>query len=217
MTSPATSPTTSPVSNPLPYAPQTASQTAGPFVHIGLMPWAAGREIGLPTLGGDIAGPDAPGTRIVVTGRVTDGFGAPVRDMIIEIWQADAGGIYPSPGDPRSADVARGFRGFGRVCTDPDGGGFEIRTIKPGPVPGRHRRAQAPHLNLWLLARGVNAGLATRMYFADEAEANAADPVLGLIDPARRVDTLLAGSVEPGRYAFDIRLQGEDETVFLDA
>ena len=165
---------------------------------------------------GDIAGPEAPGTRVTVTGRVLDGFGASVRDMIIEIWQSDARGIYPSPGDPRHVELAPGFRGFGRVCTDGDGA-FRIESIKPGPVPAPDGRSQAPHLNLWLLARGVNIGLATRAYFADEPEANAADPVLALVDPPHRIETLLAQPAGPDRYTFDIRLQGDDETVFLDA
>ena len=201
---------------PVDYPPETASQTAGPFLHIGLMPHAAGHGLELASLGADIAGAEAPGTRIVIDGHVLDGFGAPVRDMIIEIWQCDAHGVYPSPGDPRHAQVAPGFRGFGRVCTGADGA-FRIVTVKPGPVPSARGHAQAPHLNLWLIARGVNVGLATRMYFADEPEANATDAVLALIDPAHRAETLLARPVEPDRYTFDIRLQGEEETVFLDA
>ena len=200
-----------------PPLPETASQTAGPFVHIGLAPPAAGADLALAPLGTGIAGPDARGERIVVTGRVLDGLGAPVREAVIEIWQADANGVYPSPEDPRSAEADPACRGFGRVATDPKDGGFRIETVKPGPVPGRHARPQAPHLSLWLVARGLNVGLATRMYFADEAEANAADPVLGLIDPPERAGTLLARLDGHGRYAFDIRLQGERETVFLDA
>ena len=201
----------------LPPDPETVSQTAGPFVHIGLVPHAAGADHTLVALGAEIAGPEATGKRIVVTGRVTDGLGAPVREAVIEIWQADANGIYPSPEDPRRAGADPACRGFGRVATDPKDGHFRFETVKPGPVPGRHARPQAPHLNLWLVARGVNVGLATRMYFADEVEANATDPVLGLVDPPERAETLLARPDGDGRYAFDIHLQGERETVFLDA
>ena len=200
-----------------PPLPETASQTAGPFVHIGIAPHAARAELALAPLGTGIAGPEARGERIVVTGRVLDGFEAPVRDAVIEVWQADANGVYPSPRDPRHAEVDPAFGGFGRVATDPGDGRFRIDTIRPGPVPGRHARPQAPHLNLWIVARGLNLGLATRMYFADRAEANAADPVLGLIDPAHRVETLLARPEGDGRYRFDVHLQGERETVFLDA
>lgn len=202
---------------PLPSLRETPSQTAGPYVHIGLAPGAAGVADRDRDLGRDIAGPNAGGERIRVEGRVVDGTGAPVTDALIEVWQANAEGRYAHPegGGP----VEEGFRGWGRVLTDFDSGAWGFDTVKPGPVPGRDGTLQAPHLSLWLVARGINTGLGTRLYFGDEAEANARDPVLNLIEGERRRATLIAPrSLRDGRpvYRFDIRLQGEDETVFLD-
>lgn len=199
---------------PLDYLRETASQTAGPYVHIGLAPGAAGFSIFQRELGWDIAGPDAPGERIRVEGTVFDGLGAPVKDVLIEAWQADAQGIYPHPEDPRHAGVAPGFRGWGRVITDFDTGLWAFDTIKPGAVMGRNGRMMAPHISLWIVARGINIGLSTRMYFADED--NAADPVLNLVENPARRETLIARKIAPGHYGFDIRLQGEGETVFMD-
>ena len=196
------------------YLKETPSQTAGPYVHIGLAPGAAGFEIFETELGQNIAGPDAPGTRIRVEGVVLDGTGAPVKDVMLEVWQADAAGIYPHPEDPRAAQCAPGFRGWGRVITDFDTGIWAFDTIKPGPVMGRNGRQMSPHLNLWIVARGINIGLNTRMYFEDED--NAADPVMTLIEQAHRRETLLARKLSPGHYRFDIRLQGDGETVFMD-
>lgn len=196
------------------YLKETPSQTAGPYVHIGLAPGAAGFQIFERELGWDIAGPDAPGERIRVEGVVLDGTGAPVKDVMLEVWQADANGIYPHPEDPRSAQVAKGFRGWGRVITDFDTGLWAFETIKPGPVMGRGGRQMSSHLNLWIVARGINLGLNTRMYFEDED--NSSDPVMNLIEQAHRRETLLARKVAPGHYRFDIRLQGEGETVFMD-
>ncbi|MFC5418914.1 protocatechuate 3,4-dioxygenase subunit alpha [Bosea eneae] len=199
---------------PLPYLQETASQTAGPYVHIGLAPGAAGFDIYRRELGWEIAGPDVPGERIRIEGLVYDGTGAPVKDILLEAWQADANGIYPNPEDPRHGEVAPGFRGWGRIITDFDSGLWSFETIKPGPVPGRNKRIMAPHINLWLVSRGINIGLNTRMYFEDED--NAADPVLNLVEQESRRQTLIARRTAPGTYRFDIRLQGEGETVFLD-
>ena len=204
---------------PLDYLKETPSQTAGPYVHIGLAPGAAGFDIYARELGWDIAGPDAPGERIRVEGLVRDGTGAPVKDVLIEVWQADSNGIYPHPEDPRAKDVAKGFRGWGRVITDFDTGLWGFDTIKPGAVKGRNGRMQAPHLSLWIVARGINLGLNTRLYFADEEQANAGDPVLNLIEQQHRRATLLATrAMRDGKpvYRFDIHLQGENETVFFD-
>lgn len=196
------------------YLKESASQTAGPYVHIGLAPGAAGFGIYRHELGLDIAGPDAPGECICVEGVVFDGTGAPVKDVLLEAWQADAAGIHPHPEDPRHADCAPGFRGWGRIITDFDTGLWAFDTIKPGSVIGRNGCPMAPHISLWIVARGLNIGLNTRMCFEDED--NSADPVICLIEHVERRETLIARKVAPGQYRFDIRLQGDGETVFLD-
>lgn len=203
----------------LDYLKESASQTAGPYVHIGLAPSRAGFDIYARELGLDIAGSGAAGERIRVEGTVLDGTGTPCRDVLIETWQADTAGIHPHPEDPRAAQVAPGFRGWGRAVPDFATGLWSFDTIKPGVVPGWGGQPQAPHISLWIVARGINIGLQTRLYFSDEAEANAADPVLGLIEQAHRRETLIARREErdgQAVYRFDIRLQGEGETVFLD-
>jgi len=198
-------------------AKETPSQTAGPFVHIGLAPGVAGLESFPSELGLVIAGPQSLGERIRVEGRVLDGAGAPVTDVLIEVWQANAAGRYNHPEDTRELEIEPDFTGFGRVVPDFATGVFSFETIKPGPIPGPGGRSQAPHLNLWLVARGINLGLSTRMYFGDEEATNATDPVLGLIDSDTRRQTLIAlrGGTEPV-YCLDIHLQGGSETVFLD-
>lgn len=201
----------------LDYLRETASQTAGPYVHIGLAPGAAGFDIYARELGWDIAGPNAAGERIRVEGLVIDGTGAPVKDVLLEVWQANAEGVYAHP--EGGGTVEDGFRGWGRVITDFDTGAWGFDTVKPGKVPGRMGCVQAPHLNLWIVARGINVGLNTRIYFDDEARANAADPVLNLIEWENRRRTLVARrEMRDGKpvYRFDIRLQGADETVFFD-
>ena len=195
---------------------ETSSQTAGPYVHIGLAPKAAGFEIFDTELGADIAGPETPGLRIHVEGQVFDGTGGVVSDVVLEVWQADAGGIYPHPDDPRAAEVSPGFRGWGRVIPSFDTGLWGLDTIKPGATPWRSDRLQAPHLNIWLVARGINVGLNTRLYFPEDADLHATDPVLTLIDETARRASLIAIEAAPGRYRFDIHLQGDRETVFLD-
>jgi protocatechuate 3,4-dioxygenase alpha subunit len=199
------------------YLRETPSQTAGPYVHIGLAPGAAGFDIYEQELGWDIAGPNAKGERIRIEGLVIDGIGSPIKDVLIEAWQADAHGHYAHP--EGGGAVEDGFRGWGRVITDFDTGEWAFETIKPGPVPGRNGAVQAPHINLWIVARGINIGLNTRAYFDDETEANAADPVLNLIEWEKRRPTLIAKrSVRDGKpvYRFDIRIQGDGETVFFD-
>ena len=200
---------------------ETASQTAGPYVHIGLAPRAAGFEIFENNFGNVLVDAKTKGERIRIEGRVIDGSGTPLRDVLLEIWQANAEGRYAHPGDHqpgKAADPA--FRGWGRACSDFETGLYVFETIKPGPVVGRHARFMAPHVNFWVVARGINIGLNTRMYFGDEAEANAKDAVLNLIEWESRRATLVAPrSAGPdGRvvYRFDIRLQGPDETVFFD-
>tara|TARA_R110002124_G_scaffold234195_2_gene399585 strand:- start:5716 stop:6336 length:621 start_codon:yes stop_codon:yes gene_type:complete len=201
----------------LAYLKESASQTAGPYVHIGLAPGAAGFDIYRQELGHDITGPKAKGERIRVEGRVIDGMGAPIKDVLLEVWQANAEGHYAHP--EGGGDVEEGFRGWGRVISDFDTGEWSFETVKPGTTKGRNVGKQAPHLNFWIVARGINIGLHTRMYFGDEVKANAADPVLNLIEWKHRRATLIAERSEADRlsvYRFDIQLQGENETVFFD-
>jgi protocatechuate 3,4-dioxygenase alpha subunit len=200
---------------------ETASQTAGPYLHIGMMPHAAGLDMRRDERWHVLTGEGAEGPRIRLEGTITDGNGALVRDAMVEIWQADAGGRYPHPDDPRGRDADKAFRGWGRAVADFGTGLWWFETVKPGAVPGRHGAPMAPHVNVALFARGINVHLTTRVYFADEAEANAADPVLRLIEAESRRATLMArrqegGGPGPAVYRFDIRLQGDNETVFLD-
>ena len=201
--------------------PETPSQTAGPYVHIGLIPKQAGFEIFENNFSGDIAGPGVAGNRIIIEGHIFDGAGHATRDVLIETWQANAAGRYNHPVDRQDKPLDQRFRGWARTGTDFVTGIYTIRTIKPGPVAGRKgRNTMAPHINFWLASRGINIGLATRMYFGDEDAANAKDPVLNIIEhPERRKTLIAAKSVRDGMtvYTFDIHLQGERETVFFDA
>ncbi|EEE35634.1 protocatechuate 3,4-dioxygenase, alpha subunit [Rhodobacteraceae bacterium KLH11] len=199
------------------YLKETPSQTAGPYVHIGLAPGAAGFDIYDRELGWDIAGPNAKGERIRIEGLVTDGTRSPVKDVLIEAWQANADGIYAHP--EHAGNIEDGFRGWGRAITDFETGKWGFDTIKPGPVVGHTGTVMAPHINLWIVARGINIGLNTRLYFSDEEDANAADPVINLIEWEKRRQTLIAQRIEQDGqiiYRFDICLQGDDETVFFD-
>jgi protocatechuate 3,4-dioxygenase alpha subunit len=182
--------------------PTTPSQTVGPFFQFLLR---AGEE--------EVVPGDDPGA-IRLEGRVTDGDGAPVPDAMLELWQADAGGRYPHPDDPGHGDCDPAFTGYARAGTDADGR-YHFVTVKPGAVPGPGGRQQAPHLAMSVFARGLLDRLVTRVYFADDLRES--DPVLGLIDEDRR-STLMAvpDADDPARFRFDIRLQGDGETVFFE-
>lgn len=187
--------------------PQTPSQTVGPFFHDGLI--IPGENI--------LVRDGVRGERIVLTGRVFDGKQQPVTDAMIEIWQADAAGIYGHPSDPRSRDADPAFHGFGRSDTWHAGDTFRFETVKPGAVPQGTGGTLAPHVCVTIFARGLLTHLTTRIYFADEAVANATDPVLTTV-PAARCATLLAVR-EPGTpaiYRIDLVLQGPGETVFFE-
>jgi len=207
--------------NSLTYLKQSPSQTAGPYVHIGLIPHQAGFDIFEKNFSNVLVKDGTQGERIRIEGRVIDGSGTPVRDALIEIWQANAAGRYNHPLD-RQEDQAvdPSFRGWGRTGSDFKTGIYTFETIKPGAVVGRKGRGtMAPHINFWIVARGINIGLNTRMYFGDEAEANAADPVLNMIEQEHRRNTMVAPrETREGVtvYTFDIYLQGERETVFFD-
>ena len=179
----------------------TPSQTVGPFFHDAL-PYDAGPRL---------AGADRAGA-ITLSGRVLDGEGTPIPDALVEIWQADEQGRLEWDG-VHGEVAAAGFRGFGRCATDVDGG-YAFRTVKPGAVATRDGAQQAPCVAMSVFARGLLQRVVTRVYFDDEPTANAADPLLAAVAPDRR-STLIATDVDGG-YRFDVRVQGVDETVFLD-
>lgn len=198
---------------------ETPSQTGGPYVHIGLLPQQANIKVFENNFNNQLVQENTLGERIRLEGQVFDGLGLPLRDVLIEIWQADANGVYPSAADIQGKAVDPNFLGWGRTGADFETGFWSFNTIKPGSVPGRKGTTQAPHIALIIFARGINIGLNTRVYFEDEAEANAQDPVLKGIEWAPRRQTLIAKREERDGevvYRFDIRIQGEDETVFLD-
>ncbi|WP_336153329.1 protocatechuate 3,4-dioxygenase subunit alpha [Acinetobacter ursingii] len=198
---------------------ETPSQTGGPYVHIGLLPKQANIEVFEHNLDNNLVQENTQGERIRLEGQVFDGLGLPLRDVLIEIWQADAKGVYPSQADSQDKQADPNFLGWGRTGADFNTGFWSFNTIKPGAVLGRKGSTQAPHIALIIFARGINIGLNTRVYFDDEAEANAKDPVLNSIEWATRRQTLIAKREERDGeivYRFDIRIQGEDETVFFD-
>ncbi|HEV7346603.1 MAG TPA: protocatechuate 3,4-dioxygenase subunit alpha [Devosia sp.] len=203
--------------HPVPTLKETPSQTAGPYVHIGMTPnFCEITGICEADLGLTMLTPETQGQRITITGRVFDGSGAPVGDAVLEIWQADADGVFVSP-PGRGSNSKPAFNGWGRQPTQPDGT-YTFETIKPGRVEGPDGKPMAPHVSLWIVARGINIGLQTRLYFEDEAEANATDFVLNKIMDPRRRTTLIARKEagEVPMYVLDIHLQGDRETVFFD-
>jgi protocatechuate 3,4-dioxygenase alpha subunit len=198
---------------------ETPSQTAGPYIHIGATPNHAGiAGVYRQDFGKTMVGRAAKGERIAVVGHVFDGLGEPLKDALIEIWQADAAGLYNSPQE-RRGKADPNFAGFGRQPADGETGEYRFETIKPGRVPFVDGTPMAPHITFWIVARGINVGLHTRMYFSDEAAANAKCPVLARLEQRARAKSLIAQrSEKAGKvvYRFDIRLQGENETVFFD-
>jgi protocatechuate 3,4-dioxygenase alpha subunit len=184
----------------------TPFNTVGPFFKLMLRDRAEGTDT--------LVTPATRGERITIEGRLTDGAGQPILDGLIEIWQADAGGRYRHPEDPGHTAVDPAFTGFGRVSTGVDGT-FVFHTIRPGVVAGGGGQTQAPHILVSVLARGIMTRCWTRIYFAGEP-LNATDPILALVPEARR-QTIVAPKIADGRYRFDIVLQGDAETVFLDA
>jgi protocatechuate 3,4-dioxygenase alpha subunit len=191
---------------------QTPSQTVGPFFAFGL----TAPQYGYPhdsIASGDLADESVPGERMEIYGQVLDGAGVPIVDAMIEIWQADSEGRYSHPADTRPSN--QNFRGFGRFGTGTaEDNTYRFRTIKPGSVDGE----QAPHVSVIVFMRGMLTHAYTRIYFSDEAAANARDPVLQSVPEDRR-STLIAqrdaASAAP-RYRLDINMQGDDETVFFD-
>jgi protocatechuate 3,4-dioxygenase alpha subunit len=203
----------------------TPSQTVGPFFAYGLVPkgrceWDPnGQYAWKETITSNLITPDVTGDKITIEGAVLDGDGLPINDAMIEIWQADGQGRYANPRDNRALPNAK-FKGFGRSATDKNGI-YSFDTIKPGPVPGPNGKPQAPHIVFCIYSRGMLRQIYTRMYFSDSA-ANGADAILNLV-PTERRQTLIAQK-QAGKpagngaalYRFDIRVQGDNETVFFE-
>ena len=178
----------------------TPSQTAGPFFRLGTDP----------LLKTDLTGPGISGDVISIEGRVLDGAGEPVPDALVETWQADAAGHFPT-----ASGASGGFRGFARLPTD-ERGRFRLRTVRPGRVPGPGGGLQAAHLAVTIFMRGLLKHLVTRVYFGGDPALDS-DPILKSVDRARR-GTLIAASLPstPGAFVWDVHLQGPAETVFFD-
>ncbi|MGH8914370.1 MAG: protocatechuate 3,4-dioxygenase subunit alpha [Acidimicrobiia bacterium] len=187
---------------------ETPSQTLGPYFSMRLS--GEGENL--------LAPADVPGRRIVIVGRVLDGDRKHIEDALLEVWQANSAGRYRHPDDDRDLGLDAGFSGFGRTISDFHTGEFRLETIKPGRVPDIEGALQAPHISLIVQGRGMLNPVHTRIYFSDEEEANRDDIILRRI-PAERRDTLVAERIDEGDpkvYRFDVRFQGDDETVFFD-
>ncbi|MBI3503534.1 MAG: protocatechuate 3,4-dioxygenase subunit alpha [Proteobacteria bacterium] len=188
---------------------ETPSQTAGPYVHIGTYPSSAGLNVRTQEKPNILASATSKGERIRIEGTIRDGAGSIVTDAMIELWQADAGGRFPG----------KGMGGWGRAVTDFKTGEWFFETVKPGATRLADGRAEAPFVTLVIFARGINIHLHTRMYFADETAANEADPTLKAVGEPHLRQTLVAPrTTKAGQtvYRFEIRLQGDGETVFFD-
>lgn len=183
--------------------PVTPSQTVGPYFRIG-MTWADGAFVV----------PEGTPGAVWIRGRVIDGTGEPIADAVVETWQADPNGSFDHAVGAGHPEAAAAFRGYGRSATD-EQGHYGVLTLKPGAVPAPDGVRQAPHVDVSVFARGLLKRVVTRIYFPDEAAANAEDPVLGGIADLAARDTLVARETSDG-YSFDIRLQGDGETVFFD-
>ena len=180
------------MTNDLEFLKETASQTAGPYAHIGLIPHQAGFDIFANNFSADVTKSNTKGDRIRVHGRVLDSTGTPLRDVLIETWLANSTGRYNHPADKQDKPLDPDFRGWSRAGPHFETGAYHLNTINRAFVPGRHGRPMAPPINFWIVARGINLGLNTRMYFDDDAEANANDPVPKSIELETGHKTLIA-------------------------
>ena len=176
----------------------TASQTAGPFLHLGL---TDNHSVAC------VAGKGVKGERVWLTFRVLDGDGVPVPDAMVELWQADSEGEYVSH--------EATFGGFGRLATSEDGS-CTFETIKPGRVPGPGNQDPGTHINVSVFSRGLLKRLSTRVYFAGES-ANTEDPIWRWC--RKFVGRPCWAQPDPDRvggWIFEVRMRGENETVFFD-
>ena len=201
--------------NPVRQLKESPSQTAGPYVHIGCVPGFTGINIFGADLGSEMKKGPVKGQDIKIVGKIIDADNEPVLDAVVEIWQADANGLFNSTNEVRG-EADPNFTGWGRSAINPQTGEYSFDTLKPGCVPWHDGRLQAPHVSFWIVARGINIGLQTRLYFADEEEANSKDPRLSSIKDPSRASTFIAKDEGSGIHRFNICLQGDGETVFLD-
>jgi len=182
---------------------ETPFQTAGPFVHIGCTPNLIGINNVFKSDFGLRPFKNVPKNKLInISGTVFDGSGAPVYDVMIETWQCNSEGIY-----------VKG-EGFGRVIPDFESGEFIFNTVKPGFTKNENGKPQSPHILFWIVARGINQPLVTRMYFDENETKN--DYLFKKIKDKERQKTLLAKKIDENNYLFNINLQGEEETVFFD-
>ncbi len=195
---------------------ESPSQTAGPYVHIGCTPNFTGiKDLYNSDLGSLMKFGPIKGEEITLKGTIFDGNGESLKDAMIEIWQADSAGLYNSPKEIRG-QADPNFSGWGRCAVNLKTGLYNFETVKPGRVPNAEGIMQAPHITVWIVARGINVGLHTRVYFSDEVKDNSSDPILTRIVESERTQTLLALKERKGLYKFDIHLQGSQETIFFD-
>jgi protocatechuate 3,4-dioxygenase alpha subunit len=184
----------------------TPSQTVGPFLSIGL-PWP----------GGERAVPEGTPGEIRIGGRIYDGDGELVPDAMVEVWGPDSDGNFADMHGHGGESKVDGFRGFARSGYEEGDGTWQVFTLKPGPVPkAEGDGTQAPHLDVSVFARGMLNRCVTRIYFGDDAAANAHDPVLATVPEDRRHTLIAEPSADGDGYEFDIRLQGDGETVFFE-
>ncbi len=194
---------------------ETPSQTAGPYIHVGCLPNQIGINcMGNHDLGSLLLSKDTKGERILLTGKIFDGENNPVKDGMVEIWQADANGVYRFSEGNIESDP--NFTGWGRSGCNFENGVWLFKTIKPGPVILTDKQIMAPHVSFWLVARGINLGLNTRMYFDDEHLLNEKDPLLNELKMKSKIQTLMAKKIGNSVYEFNIYLQGENETTFFE-
>ena len=195
---------------------QTPSQTAGPYLHIGCIPHQIGINSSFSKdLNNLVLSNETKGARIEIFGKIYDGNHDVIKDALVEIWQVDSNGYYKSRVNNNSKSDPN-FNNWGRTSCDLETGLWHFHTIKPGMIKLANRKILAPHIWLWVAARGINIGLFTCMYFCDEKNNNILDCNLKKINNSTNIKSLIADKVEDDKYEFNIYLQGDKETLFFD-
>ena len=195
---------------------QTPSQTAGPYLHIGFLPKKVGINSSFSReLNNLILSEKTKGTRIEISGKIYDGNNEVLKDALIEIWQVDSNGNYQSR-LTQNNKYDKNFSNWGRTSCDLNTGLWKFNTIKPGKVQLNKSEILAPHIWLWIVARGINLGLYTCMYFSDENTLNKLDRNLKKLTNYNNLQSLFAVNIEEHKYEFNIYLQGDKETIFFN-